>query len=272
MSKLITCVIPATSMPRAATSVATSVSTTPASKLASARSRWPWDLSPCIATARTLLARQAFDQPVGAALGAHEHERQPALGLAQLGHQSCDLALVGDRHEAVLDVTLALARSARARDGAGWSCRPWRSRPTSPCSVAENSSVWRSRAQSSSRSCSTTGRKPMSSIRSASSSTSSRMRLSDTSRRSIRSSSRPGVATRMWARAGEARLLDDARAAVYGSDRQRARVGDRTQVVDDLDRQLARGRQDERRGARVGVFQALDHRHAERERLARARR
>src|SRR6185295_547861 len=48
-----TCEMPSTSMPRAATSVATSVSMVPASNRASAFSRWRWDLSPCIATAAT---------------------------------------------------------------------------------------------------------------------------------------------------------------------------------------------------------------------------
>src|SRR5919199_764153 len=48
-----TCEIPSTSMPRAATSVATSVSTAPDSKRARAFSRWRWVLSPCIATAGT---------------------------------------------------------------------------------------------------------------------------------------------------------------------------------------------------------------------------
>ncbi len=47
---------------------------------------------------------------------------------------------------------------------------------------------------------STAGRKPMSSMRSASSSTRVRIRSSRTARRAIRSSSRPGVATRMSAR------------------------------------------------------------------------
>ena len=98
---------------------------------------------------------------------------------------------------------------------------------------AENSSVWRSRAHILTI-LSTTGRKPMSSIRSASSSTSSLIRLSDTSRRSIRSSSRPGVATRMCARAASRACLtipappytaaiDSARACAIGA-----------QVVDDL--------------------------------------
>jgi len=54
------------------------------------------------------VARQSFDEPVGAALGAHEHERSSALWLAQLGYQARDLALVSNRDEAVLDVSLAL--------------------------------------------------------------------------------------------------------------------------------------------------------------------
>src|SRR5215211_5676770 len=48
-----TCEMPVTWIPRAATSVATSVSTRPDSKRASAFSRCACDLSPCIATAST---------------------------------------------------------------------------------------------------------------------------------------------------------------------------------------------------------------------------
>ena len=54
------------------------------------------------------------------------------------------------------------------------------------------------------------------------------------------------------------RLLDDSGAAVHRRDRQRAGVCDRAQLIDDLDRELARGREDERRGPCVGVLQALD--------------
>ena len=69
---------------------------------------------------------------------------------------------------------------------------------------------------------------------------------------------------------GEPRLLDDPGAAVHGGDRERACVGDRAQVIDDLDCQLARGREHERgRAAASRVLQALDHRHPEGERLAR---
>ena len=102
-----TWVIPSTSIPRAATSVATSASTSPRSKRARARSRWPWLLSPCIATASHLVFAQALDQPVGAALGADEDERAAALLAAQLLDQVVELgALRVDVEEAVLDVGL----------------------------------------------------------------------------------------------------------------------------------------------------------------------
>ena len=104
-------------MPRAATSVATRVSTLELSKLASARSRWPWDLSPCIADDVDALAAQALDQPVGAALGAHEDEREVALA-AQLAEQRVDALVALDGDEAVLDRGRAADRRARARGGA----------------------------------------------------------------------------------------------------------------------------------------------------------
>ena len=68
----------------------------------------------------------------------------------------------------------------------------------------------------------------------------------------------------------EPRLLDDPRAAVDGGDRQGSRVGDRPELIDDLDGELARGGQHERRGTGVAVAEQLDHRDPEGERLARA--
>ena len=70
-------------------------------------------------------------------------------------------------------------------------------------------------------------------------------------------------------------LLLEADAAVDGGDAERAGVRQRAQVLDDLGGQLAGGGQDERAGALahgdVGL-DAVDERHAEGERLARARR
>ena len=68
-----------------------------------------------------------------------------------------------------------------------------------------------------------------------------------------------------------ARLLGDAGAAVDGADLERPGVGDRVDLVDDLGRELARRREDQRRGARAVGLDAVDDRHAEGERLARAR-
>ena len=99
-------------------------------------------------------------------------------------------------------------------------------RPTSPSSVAENSSVWR--ASGVSRTIrSTAGLKPMSSIRSASSRTSASIWSRRTARRSSRSISRPGVATMMSARLDRLDLRRDGDAAVDGDDVDRAGAGDR---------------------------------------------
>jgi hypothetical protein len=49
-------------------------------------------------------------------------------------------------------------------------------------------------------------------------------------------------------------------------------VGDRPGLLDDLRGELSRGGEDERGGAPVGRLEAVDDRHAEGERLARARR
>ena len=72
-----------------------------------------------------------------------------------------------------------------------------------------------------------------------------------------------------------ARLLDlraDRRAAVDGRDAQALRLGERAEVVGNLDRELTGRYEHERAGAGVRADGALDERQAEGERLARARR
>ena len=96
---------------------------------------------------------------------------------------------------------LAAARrppAARPRSAPGCCVYARASSPTSPSSVAEKSIVCRSRGRRRTIR-STCGLKPMSSMRSASSSTRMRTLSSVTSLRSTRSWSRPGVATRMCA-------------------------------------------------------------------------
>ena len=70
--------------------------------------------------------------------------------------------------------------------------------------------------------------------------------------------------------AGALHLALDAGAAVDGGDGQRAGVRDVVHVVDDLQRELARRGEDQRGGAAIGRLEALDDRHGEGERLARA--
>ena len=144
-------------------------------------------------------------------------------------------------------------------------------RPASPSSVAEKNSVWRSRGHLATIR-STAGRKPMSSMRSASSSTSV-----------LHVGEREGAAGEQVlepAGGGDedvralrvAGLLLEADAAVDGGHAQAAGARQRAQLVDDLAGQLARGGEDERRrAARVGR-DAVDQRGAEGERLAGAGR
>jgi hypothetical protein len=56
-----------------------------------------------------LAAAQALDEPVGAALGAHEDQRAAVPAAAQLLDQVVELVALGfDVEEAVLDVGLAV--------------------------------------------------------------------------------------------------------------------------------------------------------------------
>ena len=109
----------------------------------------------------------------------------------------------------------------------------------------------------------------MSSIRSASSSTSVRTWASDTAPRAIRSSSRPGVATSDLRAAGGADLLLEADPAVDGGNLEAAGAQQRPRVLDDLGGELAGRREHQRRGARPATPDAIGERHGERERLAR---
>ena len=86
---------------------------------------------------------QALDEPVGSALGAHEHERAAALAGGELVDQRVELRLVGDRDEAVLDAAPARSLGAAARGG-GLRVKAAATRPVAPSSVAEKKSVWRS--------------------------------------------------------------------------------------------------------------------------------
>src|SRR3954447_10798092 len=120
-----TCEMPVTSMPRAATSVATSVSTLPEPNSAKARSRWFWDLLPCIATARTpslprrltrrsapRLARTKTRAGAGPGLGAQEGGGEVGVRGAEPLDERAVARVAVHGAEAVLDLGLVLGRRA----------------------------------------------------------------------------------------------------------------------------------------------------------------
>ena len=213
---------------------------------------------------------QPFDESVGAALGTHEHERAPAIGVVQLRDEPRDLPLMGDRHEAVLDLDFALGRmcvlmttgigGVGLGDAVDLTLERRREQQRLALARGHLHDPVDDRAKAHIE-------HPVGLVE--------HEQLHATERDlatidQIEQPSRRGDED-VGAR-GDPSLLDDPGAAIHGGDRQRAGVRDLAQVVDDLDRQLARGRQYKRRRAHVGALQALDHRDSERERLARSGR
>ena len=94
----------ATSMPRAATSVATSVSQIAALEAGERLLALALGLVAVHGKGLDALLTELLDEPVGAALGPDEDERATAVALLQLGEQRVELGALGvDRGEAVLD-------------------------------------------------------------------------------------------------------------------------------------------------------------------------
>ena len=248
-SKLITWVMPSTSMPRAATSVATSVSTPPrlearqrALALAPGTCRRASRRRRRRGRARRLTSRSA------PRLVRTKTSVQPALAPAapRRARRAWPRARTG---------TKRCSTSPRAALGGACSWRRGVARVAR--GDAADLAVERGREEQrlaalgrgSATMRSTAGRKPMSSIRSASSRTRIRTCASETAPRSIRSSRRPGRGDERCAalRAASALALD-AGAAVDGGDREGAGVSDRAELVDDLAGQLAGRDEDQRRG------------------------
>ena len=143
-------------------------------------------------------------------------------------------------------------------------------RLTSPSSVAEKKSVWRSwRTRLTMRS--TAGRKPRSSMRSASSSTSIETESRRRRRRCDQILEAAGRGHQDVRAGGLLGLAVDADAAEGGGDAQTAGARERRRLVCDLHRELAGGHQHEA-GGNLGVTRdALDHGDREGDRLAAAR-
>ncbi len=182
------------SMPRAAISVATSTVTRPALKSPSARRRWPWLLLPWIAA----VLMPDFSRNVASL-------SQPCL--VRPNTRVCSRLSWASRCSSSSRLrapstgcTRWVMVSATVFFGVTWICAGSRMNSRASClmlssKVAENSRVWRFWRGSLARIFLIDGRKPMSSMRSASSSTRISMPDRSTLRRSRWSIRRPGQAT-----------------------------------------------------------------------------
>mmetsp|Transcript_43112 Transcript_43112/g.126763 ORF Transcript_43112/g.126763 Transcript_43112/m.126763 type:complete len:442 (-) Transcript_43112:40-1365(-) len=207
MSKLITCLIVLTSSPRAATSVATRTCARPLLMDASIESRRPCVMSPWRAAvwsfvlSRTSCAIMSTSR-FRLANTIEWHTREPSASPMDLSSSDSASSLAS----VVLCICTFCVMSELATRRStsptlirtGSSRKSFASCRTSFGHVAENMRVWRDvsgpagSASTTSRSC---GSKPMSSIRSASSSTRKRTPLSSSVWSRMKSVSRPGVAT-----------------------------------------------------------------------------
>mmetsp|Transcript_22701 Transcript_22701/g.63829 ORF Transcript_22701/g.63829 Transcript_22701/m.63829 type:complete len:350 (+) Transcript_22701:140-1189(+) len=207
-SMLITCSIPATSSPRAATSVATSTLQVPARKAASADSRCDCERSPWISSAAMGAKRSSGDASEGPPLC------NIFLSHVALRFFSTKTSVRPLRSPKAATTSASFFRLSACASTMRWVMVPTvlPTRPTvmrtkgrkkalarfwiSVGKVAENKSVCRdSLAGISATSRRICGSKPISSMRSASSRTRKRAPLSETSPRPTKSLSRPGVAT-----------------------------------------------------------------------------
>src|SRR3954451_20115976 len=270
-----TCVIPATSMPRAATSVATSVSTRPASKPASARSRCPCDLSPCMATAWTeraasFLTSRSAPRLVRTKTSVRPRSRSPSWSTRAATLSSC--------------ATRTKRCSTSARFSGAGACS-WRrasrvysraTTPTSPSSVAGNRSVWRA-ARAGLAAARREADDPVDGGLEAHVEHPVRLVEDEHTRASERDVPAVQEVQQPAGRGDEhvgtpraLRLGVQADAAVDCRDAQGARGGDGSDLGDDLTGELAGGREDEREGPAARGGRAVDQRDAEGQRLARA--
>ena len=230
-------------------------------------------MSPCIAIAATPRRGELLGEPVGAALGADEDEREPAVGLEQLD-QPVELVLGRDRDERVVDDAVAVARRRARRPRSGSGCRVYAraSSPTSPSSVAEKSIVWRSRGSAAEDLLDLRAEAhvehPVGLVEDEDPD------VVERDRAGARSGPAAGPASRRRCARPSRRFAcaRDRRAAVDGATREALRAGELLELVGDLERELARRHEHERGGRRAVGVGALDDRDRERERLARAGR
>ena len=176
-------------MPRAATSVAMSAWARPEENSLSARLRWFWLRPPCMATAPTPSLLELLGEPVGAVPGAGEHDRV-AGPLDDLGGV-LDAIVALHEPEVVagidgLGLDRCRLRGGSGRAGSHGSTRRCRRRGWPRTAGSDAPGEVRSRMRR------TAGMKPMSAMRSASSTTTMSTSRRSTDFCSMRSSSRPG--------------------------------------------------------------------------------
>jgi hypothetical protein len=136
-----TCVMPSTSMPRAAMSVATSTRTRPERKASSARWRAFCALLPWIASDGMPALLQLLGDAVGAVLGAREDDHAAEAASASIFEQVALVALVARTDFCSMRSTVIFRRDLDAHRIADSIC--WRASAISGGIVAEKSSDWR---------------------------------------------------------------------------------------------------------------------------------
>ena len=219
-------------------------------------------LIPCLA--------EALDQAVGAALGPYEDERAATLAVGQLAHERVELVLVGDSQEAVVDHPLGLLGGKLLVDAGVVRVGP---------GDAPGVALQRGRQEERLAIGGRLGHDPVDGRPEAHVEHAVGL-VEDEHAHAIEPNGPagdqvlepPGGGDDDVRLAGELALALDADSAVDGGQRQRACARHLGQVLGDLTRQFASRDQNQRGGAGVGRLEALDHRHSERERLARAGR
>ena len=196
---------------------------------------------------RHVAAMKLLRETVGAALRPDEDQGETAL-VRELVDQPVELVLGRDGDEVCSTSSWSRSSGGRASKWDAPLVYALASSPTSPSSVAEKSIVCRSSGRRRTRR-STCGLKPMSSMRSASSSTS----------RTRGERDEPAfdeVLQAAWCRdqdvgsARALRLAGDRRAAVDGGDAKLLRLGEPLELRRHLGGELARGNEHERGRAR----------------------
>ena len=192
-------------MPRAATSVATSTRRSRVRRPCSTRLRRPCGMPPCSDATRWPMLGQAVGQPVGVALRAGEDQRlvDRRVRVSRWSSSAFLCCAVVGPVQALLDVGVGVGVRARRRCAAGRAAAFCARRPTWPREGGAEHQRLALAAAGGRRSCRMSSMKPMSSMRSASSSTSISTLLED---RPCRSAGGPsgGRAWRSGCRAGRA--------------------------------------------------------------------